>query len=83
MNKSVMRLELFMKDDGMLALDIKMKDEFKNKIFKKNADKYDEKMLLYMVDFITRALLLTLKIDKVKFKNYFIKHPIDRFEEEL
>ncbi len=83
MNKSVMRLELFINDDGRLALDIKMKDEFKNKIFKKNDDKYDEKMLLYMVDSITRALLLTLKIDKAKFKNYFIKHPLDRFEEEL
>lgn len=35
MKESVMRLELFMKDDGMPALDIKMKDEFKNKIFKK------------------------------------------------
>ncbi len=56
-----------------------MKEEFKNKIFKKN----DEKMLLYMVDFITRALLFSWKIDKEKFKNYFIKHPIDRFEEEL
>lgn len=83
MKESVMRLELFMKDDGMPVCDIKMKDEFKNKIFKKNDDKYDEKMLLYMVDFITRALLFSWKIDKEKFKNYFIKHPIDRFEEDL
>ncbi len=83
MKESVMRLELFMKDDGMPALDIKMKEEFKNKIFKKNDDKYDEKMLLYLVDFITRALLFSWKIDKGKFKNYFIKHPIDRFEEDL
>lgn len=79
MKESMMRLELFMNEDGMPALDIKMKEEFKNKIFKKN----DEKMLLYMVDFITRALLFSWKIDKEKFKNYFIKHPIDRFEEDL
>lgn len=57
-----------MNEDGMPALDIKMKDEFKNKIFKKNDDKYDEKMLLYMVDFITRALLFSWKIDKKNLK---------------
>lgn len=44
MKESMMRLELFMNEDGMPALDIKMKE---------------------------------------KFKNYFIKHPIDRFEEDL